>query len=338
MIARTAALVLLATHLTASAMIAEEKGKITMETVEYGGWKHNLKISNGEAELIVTLDVGPRVISYSLANNANVFKEFSEQLGRSGEPTWQVRGGHRLWTAPEDLTRTYALDNEPVEAPVIRDNVALIRQRPDSAHGIQKEIEIKFEPKGSRARVTHRIQNIGTEPVELAVWALTVMAPGGVEIIPMPPGRPHPGDVANARSPEDFAPDRNLVLWPFFDFSDPRWTFGSKFLMLRQDPTLGPTKLGLANRVGWAAYLNDGTLFVKRTKYQEGARYPDRGASYETFSNQDMLEMESLSPLVKLAPGASVEHTEQWELFGNLGVIDTEGRIEREIVPRLTPR
>jgi hypothetical protein len=31
-----------------------------------------------------------------------------------------------------------------------------------------------------------------------------------------------------------------------------------------------------------------------------------------------MLEIESLSPLVKLAPGESVSHTEQWHLFGNI--------------------
>src|SRR6516225_11433579 len=43
---------------------AAEKGKVSVEKVEYKGWKNNLRLSNGEAELIVTLDVGPRIISY----------------------------------------------------------------------------------------------------------------------------------------------------------------------------------------------------------------------------------------------------------------------------------
>src|SRR6516164_11764967 len=94
---------------------ADEKGKVTVEKVEYKGWKNNLRVSNGDAELIVTLDVGPRVISYRLAGGKNVLKQYAEQLGKSGEKDWQIRGGHRLWVGPEDLTRTYAPDNGPVK-------------------------------------------------------------------------------------------------------------------------------------------------------------------------------------------------------------------------------
>ena len=43
------------------------------------------RISNGDAELIVTLDVGPRIISYKLKGGKNVFKNFEEQMGKSGE-------------------------------------------------------------------------------------------------------------------------------------------------------------------------------------------------------------------------------------------------------------
>ena len=32
------------------------------------------------------------------------------------------------------------------------------------------------------------------------------MAPGGVEVIPLPEKKPHPGGTQNAKSPEDFAP------------------------------------------------------------------------------------------------------------------------------------
>ena len=35
--------------------------------------------------------------------------------------------------------------------------------------------------------LTHRLTNVGQKPTDLAPWALTVMAPGGVEIIPLPP-------------------------------------------------------------------------------------------------------------------------------------------------------
>ena len=130
--------------------------------------------------------------------------------------------------------------------------------------------------------------------------------PGGVEVIPLPPKKPHPGDPKNASSPADFAPDQHLTLWPYFDFKDPRWKFGSKYITLRQDASKGPTKIGLAHRQGWVGYLNGGTLFVKRVGYEEDKPYPDGGCNFETFSNQDMLECETLGPIVKLAPGRGI--------------------------------
>src|SRR5262249_4187335 len=112
--AGTVALALAAGWLLPAAHAADKKDS-TVETTEYQGWKHNLRLSNADAELIITLDVGPRVMSYKLTGGKNVFKEFPEQMGKSGEKTWVGRGGHRLWTAPEDLTRTYAPDNGPVK-------------------------------------------------------------------------------------------------------------------------------------------------------------------------------------------------------------------------------
>jgi len=82
-----------------------EKGGFHVDNIPYGGWKNNLRVSNGDAELIATLDVGPRIISYRLMDGKNVFKEYPDQLGHSGESDWMIRGGHRLWAGPEDLTR-----------------------------------------------------------------------------------------------------------------------------------------------------------------------------------------------------------------------------------------
>ena len=64
---------------------------------------------------IITLDVGPRVISYRTTDGENVFKTFDTQLGGTGEAEWQSRGGHRFWLAPEDPVLSYLPDNEPVE-------------------------------------------------------------------------------------------------------------------------------------------------------------------------------------------------------------------------------
>jgi hypothetical protein len=306
-----------------------------VDIVEYRGWKNNLRLSNGDVELITTLDVGPRVISYRLPGGFNVMKNYDAHMGGTGEAEWQLRGGHRFWLAPEDLTRTYFPDNRPVKAEPLGDHGARIIAPPEKEYGVQKTMDLRLAPAGTRVDVTLRVTNTGSAPTTLAPWGPTVMAAGGVEVIPLPPKAPHPGHPKNARSPDYYGPNQELVLWPYFDFSDTRWTFGKKYIFLRQDVNKGPTKIGLAHRMGWVGYLNSGVLFVKRFDYREGAVYPDRGTRYQTFSYQEMLEMETVGELVTLQPGQSAELAESWELHGNVPEFRTEDDVDRVVLPRI---
>jgi hypothetical protein len=306
-----------------------------IEKVEYRGWKNNLRIANATAELIVTLDVGPRVLAYRKPGGFNVLKNYDEMMGGTGEKAWQIRGGLRFWLAPEDLTRTYFPDNRPVAHTQLGDLAARFTPPPEEPYGIQKVMEIRLEEAGTRVHVRLKVTNVGQTPTTLAPWGPTVMAPGGMEIIPIPPHANHPGDPKNAKHPGDFGPNQSLVLWPYFDFTDDRWTFGSRYIFLRQDPKKGPTKIGLAHPVPWVAYLNQGTLFVKRFRHVEWAKYPDLGTSYQTFTNEDMLEMETVGALCTLIPGQSAELAETWELFTDVPPVKTEADVERVIAPLL---
>jgi hypothetical protein len=305
------------------------------QVVPYRGWPNNLLLGNGDVELVVTLDVGPRVIAYRLPGGFNVMKNYDEMMGGTNEAEWQIRGGHRFWLAPEDLTRTYFPDNRPVQWKSDSPLRATFTPPPETEYGVQKEMTLKLGPKGTKVEVTLKVTNIADKPTDLAPWGPTVMAPGGVEIIPLPAKYNHPGHPSRAKSPADYAPNQELILWPYFDFADRRWTFGSKYIFLRQDAKKGPTKIGLAHRGNWVAYANGGTLFVKRFDYREGANYPDLGTRYQTFSNEDMLEMETVGELVTLQPGQSAEFVESWELFGNVPEPKTEADVDREILPRI---
>ncbi|MFL5243144.1 MAG: hypothetical protein ACJ8FY_13640 [Gemmataceae bacterium] len=313
---------------------AKKEGGLSVKKIAYGGWKNNLLISNGDAELIVTLDVGPRVISYKLTGGKNVFKEFADQMGKTGGKEWKSYGGHRLWIGPEDLTRTYYGDNGRVKYKEI-DGGIRFTPGPETEYGMQKEIDIKLAPSGSKVTLVHRISNFGNKETELAPWALTVMAPGGIEVIPLPPHHPHPGPPQNAKSPKDYAASFNMSVWPFTDFKDPRWNFGTNYITLQQQPNKGPTKIGLGHDQGWVGYLNGGTLFVKRFDLQEGKTYPDRGCNFETFTNEEMLEMETLGPVQKLGSKAAVEHTEAWELYKDVPAFKSEKEIDKEITGRV---
>jgi len=309
-----------------------------VQIVEYRGWKNNLLLSNGAVELVVTLDVGPRVIAYRLPGGFNVMKNYDSMMGGTNEAEWQIRGGHRFWLAPEDLTRTYFPDNRPVKWEQTGPHSAKFLPPPEDEYGVQKEMHLAISASGTKVEVTLKVTNIAKTSTELAPWGPTVMAPGGVEIIPLPPKAPHPGSTKNARSPADYAPNQELILWPYFDFTDTRWQFGHRYALLRQDVNKGPTKIGLAHRMGWVAYLNSHVLFVKRFDYREGAIYPDRGTRYQTFSNEDMLEMETVGELATLAPGQSAQLVESWEIFGNVPNVCTEADVDRVIRPLVQGR
>jgi hypothetical protein len=282
-----------------------------VEKVSYGGWPNCYRIANDEVELIVTTDVGPRVIRYGFVGGQNMFKEFAEQMGRSGETTWQPRGGHRIWMAPEVVPDTYVPDNGPVQAIVREDGVELT-QPVEPETGLEKSIAVQLS--GGGVTVTHRIKNGASKIRRLAPWALSMMAPGGVGITKFPPRGTHP---------EELPPTNPLIMWAFTDLSDPRWTFTKKYLILRQDPgNATPQKLGHFNEKTIGAYLLGSDLFVKRYDADPSKVYADFGASYETFTNGDVLELETLGPLEDVAPGAAVEHVERWSLHKDVKIRD----------------
>ena len=297
-----------------------------MDVVAFNGWPNNLRLCNGTVELIITLDVGPRILSYKTIGGVNPFKIYEDQAGTTGEPAWRNRGGHRLWIAPEDREITYFPDNAPVAWEHVFELGARLTPPPEHASGFQKQIDVALDPVGTGVTITHRVTRLGFTPARLAVWALTVMKPGGVAIVPHPPMGEHP---------RDLLPNRSLVLWPYTDMSDPRWHFRQNYLLLRQDPARGATKVGLVHQPGWCTYLVNGVLFVKRYAWNPAAVYPDCGCNFEMFSNGKMLEIESLGPVRQLNPQESVEHVERWEL--REGPVDLEANSNEELDALIRP-
>jgi hypothetical protein len=280
---------------------------VVADQVPFGGWPNTLRLRNGTVELIATLDVGPRILSYRRAGGPNPFKLYPDQAGGTGEEIWRNRGGHRLWIAPEIREVTYHPDNSPVGWAALPGKPGVrLTPPPEGAIGFQKQIDLELEATGTGVTIVHRLTRLAGPPMKVAIWALTVMTPGGVAIMPQPPLGQHPSDLL---------PNRKLVIWPYTDLSDSRWRFGPRFIRLRQDSTRGATKIGLADRLGWCGYFVHGVFFCKRyAGIDENAAYPDDGCNCETFSNDKMLEIESLGPLQTLESGQTIEHQERWEL------------------------
>ena len=301
------------------------KAEMSVQKVEYKGWTNCYKVSNGEVELIITGDVGPRVIRFGFVGGDNLLKEFPDQIGKTGEADFQLRGGDRVWKAPEDPIATWAPDNVPVTVQITPNGV-IAREPVEPLTGLQKEIEVSLASSGTTVTVDHRITNHSLFPLEFAPWALTMMAQGGTVISGFPPRGHHPQNL-EATNP--------LVMWAYTTLSDPRWKFTLKYLTLHQDPNNSDAqKLGMFNQNTWAAYLRDDEVFVKRTTADPSKQYPDFGCSFETFTNNLFLEIETLGPLTKLTPGKTVELVEHWGLFRNVKLdAITDEDLDRTILP-----
>jgi hypothetical protein len=307
------------------------KGEVSIEKVNYAGWENCYRLSNGEVELIAVADVGPRIVRFAFVNDRNEFSESKSQLGTSGGDQWRMYGGHRLWAAPEATPRTYFPDNRPVEAELIEGSLRLTAPPElDPSFkvntGLRKEMEVTMHADGHVA-LSHRITNVGMWPIRLAPWALSVMAPGGRAIIPGPTPKPHPAALL---------PVRPMAVWGYTDMADPRWIWGRKYIVLKQDPSQrSPQKFGVGNRRGWVAYARAGHLFLKLYDHVEGGDYPDFGCNTELWTNAQILEVETLGPMTTLQPNETAEHVEHWFLFKDVEVTDEESSIDANVMPKV---
>ena len=305
------------------------------EEVEYHEWKRVLRISNDTVELIVLTEVGPRVLFFGFRGEENEFHEIHEHSGKAGDQTFRVYGGHRLWVSPE-VAHTYYPDNVPVSVRRHGDSF-IFTPPPESKHpgtNLQKEIEIKLAETGSGVTVSHRIYNLGGVAVEVAPWALSVMAGKGKAILPFPARGP--------LSVDRLLPNGVLALWSYTDLADPRWKIGTKYIQLHQASnspcTFTQQMTGIFNPFGWGAYFRRGHLFVKKTYVQKGEKYPDFGCNFEVYTDEHSLELESLGPLRNLKPGEVSEHTEYWRLFKDVQAGETESWIDTVILPKVEAR
>ena len=309
---------------------------MTIETLGYAGWAHCLRLTDGRSEAWVTTDVGPRIIRFGPVGGPNLLHENPAQRGLTGGDAWRAYGGHRLWHAPEAKPRTYAPDNDPVPYQ-LQDGGVVLSPGVESSTGIEKQLELRWSADGGGLEVIHRLTNRNAWAVELAPWAITMMAPGGVAVMPQEPYAPHPdiGLDRTGAAAGSYLPVRTMALWSYTRLNDPRWSFLDRFILTRQDPVPNPLKYGVSNRRGWCGYLLAGTMLLKRFSRQGPGPHPDLGCNAEVFTDAEMLELETLGPLGWVAPGQTCEHRETWSLLRDLPLARDGADLEEALLARL---
>ena len=288
---------------------------ITLNEVErFIDYGKCLKISNGIIEALVTLDLGPRIISFGFVGGQNIMCDERVRLGEQCDKAytdffgegrkWENFGGHRIWLSPESYPETYLPDDRPV-AYEATDNGAVFIPLPDEEIGVAKTLEIKMEADKPSMQVIMKVKNITESNKDFAIWALSVCSEGGTLIVPM------------NTNDTDLLPNRIISVWPYTDMSNDRIYWGKKFVTLRQDSNAEePIKLGFDLNCGTAYYVLGEDVLKKTyaTNHPDG-NYPDGGCSFETYTNECMLEFETLGELKTVAPNEASEHSEFWTLI-----------------------
>jgi len=273
-------------------------------------------LDNGHVRLEYLAEAGPRIVRlFAAGSNENLLAELPDLKMDTAYGPYFIRGGHRLWHSPEAFPRSYLPDNDGLMVEDLADGVRMT-QPVEPASGIRKSIEVRLASGQALITLTHELKNEGSWSVELAPWAITQIRLGGVAILPQQIG---------ALDAVGLLPNRQLVLWPYTRWADPRLQPADDLILIKADPAMPPCKIGYLNRAGWSAYLIGSTLFVKRFAPSVDLPHVDYGCNAEVYCCDQFIEVESLGPLVTLEPEASTVHVETWELHTGLSETDTPG-------------
>ena len=297
-----------------------------MEIVYFEGWPNCIRLSNREIELIITTDVGPRIIRCGYINRQNLFYVSGSEKGKTGGNEWHIYGGHRLWHTPEVMPRTYFPDNNAVNF-VCEGNTLKLTQNIESTTGIIKEMDITLNPEKNHVNIIHRLINKNLWTIETSPWAITAHAAGSRAILPQEP---------YIDPAENLLPARLIVLWNYTRMNDKRWIWGNKYIQLKHDAGFkSEQKIGILNKQGWTASLLNDIMMIKRFEFNPDVAYPDYGSNNEVYVNEHLLEIETLGPIAKILPDKSAEHSEDWYIvtLQSCPDSDTERSIDDGIRP-----
>lgn len=278
---------------------------VTVKEVVFEGW-NCVSVSDGATEAIVTVDVGPRIISLTKNGGKNhmaVFEDTRGKIVRSDE--FVPYGGHRLWHAPETRERTYFGDNEPVEYEKHEHGCSFVSPE-EKATMTRRGFDVSFTENGD-ITVTHFLTNTGLFDIELSLWGLSQFANGGLLVAPH--STVDTGLVSNGC----------ISLWPYARMNDRRVYWGDKYITVKPDnqPT-NAFKFGMSLNEGYAAYFHHNQLFIKRMEYYYDCEYPNYNCNFESYTNDAFIEIESLSPLMTVEAGETETLVETWTIIDDV--------------------
>jgi hypothetical protein len=283
---------------------------VSVEKVEFHGWKNAIRLSNRVCEMVVVPEIS-RVMYFGLKGGANLIWIAPSANGQSyseGGSDWRNLGGDKIWPEPQDVfgwPPPYFFDNAPSTAEVIPGGVRLKTEKASPRLGSVCVREFVLNADKALVNVRQRLEKIQGQPAAMTLWNVTQVCAPDYALLPL-------GPEDEAKRPYRCF-NRSKLEAPYFHVHD-------TVLTLRNDES-GP-KVGVSPNAdgsnGWVAAVYHDCMLVESRKIEKGANYPDNQCHAELFSAPSALgpyvELELLSPLKTLKVGQQLADDSVWQI------------------------
>jgi hypothetical protein len=160
-------------------------------------------------------------------------------------------------------------------------------------------MEVSLAGRGSTLTIRHFLKNTGSEPREIAPWAIVSVPRRGRAVIPF--SRTLPADAP----PRPF---RSVIFVPKRNPRDKTFVIDQFALGVLFRPRDKSTKSGVRSEAGWSAWVDGETVLSVHADFQPREIYSEGGANVTCYvgSGDDQAawgELENNGPLRVIRPG-----------------------------------
>ena len=227
-----------------------------------------------------------------------------DQLWPAQQATWSaIRGSGGTWPPLNELDgpNWKITDQGPLHVTMQAPQTPLL--------GLLVERRVELDQDAAHVTITNRFARAEDKPHDVLIWSVTGLVEPDYTMMGVSPDKP-----AEARQ------WTNLVGRPDSIIHSINHDRAIRFDVQSHGP--GQPLRSNATKIGthgdWLAAIYASDIFLQRSAYEVGGDYPD-DASLEIYSSQnsgsEYIELEVLSPSVRLPVGESLSNTVHWHLL-----------------------
>ena len=247
-----------------------------------------------------------RIMRYGYVGERNVFWENPDLAGKTidmNSKDWSNYGGDKIWNSPQIVwgwPPDNYLDAGPCKAEKLSGGRLKITGKQSPLIGIRFSRIIQIASSGTEVSIINEMKNLGNKPVEWGIWEVAQTDAPLYGVLPRYRKSKFPLGL------NDFAT---------LGMTESDYSMTDTEIRLYHNTKIG-MKAGIDSPEGWAKASWNNLHFTLSAAYQRGKRYPDDGCWQELYAmnNPHYMELEILSPLYNLKPGASAAFTTRWKL------------------------